>query len=84
MRDESKQEEQLDGDTERLVVLAVLGRRRGYPRAQLLADLADIEPCVVDRAISSLAQAGLLDVKRTRVHPSSAMQRLDDLDMICL
>jgi DNA-binding MarR family transcriptional regulator len=84
MRGESKQEQPFDGYTERLVVLAVLGRRRGYPRAQLLADLDDIEPRLVEQAIASLEQAGLLDVKRTRLHPTAAMQRLDDLAMICL
>jgi DNA-binding MarR family transcriptional regulator len=84
MRDESKQEQQFDGHTERLVVLAVLGRTRGYPRARLLADLDDIEPDSVERAIASLEQAGLLDVKRARLHPSAAMQRLDDLAMICI
>jgi DNA-binding MarR family transcriptional regulator len=84
MRDESKQEQLFDGDTERLVVLSVLGRRGGYPRARLLADLADIEPGLVERAIASLEQAGLLDVKRTRLHPSAAIQRLDDLALICV
>ena len=84
MRDESKQEQPFDGYTERLVGLAVLGRRRGYPRSQLLADLADVEPGQVERAIASLEQAGLLEVKRTRLHPTAAMQRLEDLGMICL
>jgi DNA-binding MarR family transcriptional regulator len=84
MRGESKQEQPFDGYTERLVVLAVLGRRRGYPRAQLLADLDDIEQHLVEQAIASLEQAGLLDVKRTRLHPTAAMQRLDDLAMNCL
>jgi DNA-binding MarR family transcriptional regulator len=84
MRDESKQEQPFDGYTERLVVLAVLGRRRGYPRSQLLADLAAVEPGLVEGAIGSLEQAGLLEVKRTRLHPTAAMQRLDDLGMICL
>jgi DNA-binding MarR family transcriptional regulator len=84
MRDESKQEQQFDGDTERLVVLAVIGHSRGYPRVELLADLADIEPGLVELAIASLEQAGLLEVKRTRLHPTAAMRRLDDLGLICL
>jgi DNA-binding MarR family transcriptional regulator len=84
MRDESKQEQPFDGYAERLVVLAVLGRRSGYPRSQLLGELAGVEAGRVERAIASLEQAGLLDVKRTRLHPTAALQRLDDLAMICL
>jgi DNA-binding MarR family transcriptional regulator len=84
MRDESKQERQFDGYTERLVVLAVLGHPRGCPRAQLLADLGDIEQGVIERAIASLEEAGLLELKATGLHPSAAMRRLDELAMICL
>jgi hypothetical protein len=64
-------------------VLEVLGRTRGYPRACVLADLDDIEPALVERAIVSLERAGLAHVKRTRLCPSVALQRLDDLAMIC-
>ncbi|HEX4186779.1 MAG TPA: hypothetical protein VHY83_02665 [Solirubrobacteraceae bacterium] len=84
MRGESKQEQPFDGHVERLVVLAVLSGRRGYPREQLLGDLADIDSGRLERAIASLEQAGLLDVKRTRLYPSAAMRRLEDLSMICL
>jgi DNA-binding MarR family transcriptional regulator len=84
MRDESKQEQPFDGSTERLVVLAVLSRRRGCPRSQLIAELSDVEPGRVERAIVSLEQAGVLHVKRTRLHPTPAIQRLEDLAMICL
>jgi DNA-binding MarR family transcriptional regulator len=84
MRDESNQEPRFDSDTERLVVLAVVESRRGYPRAALLADLADIEPGLVELAIASLEQAGLLEVKRTRLHPTAALRRVDDLGLICL
>jgi hypothetical protein len=84
MRGESNQEQLIDGYTERLVALQVLGHKRGYPRARLLRDLDDIEPQLVEQAIASLEQAGVLYVKRTRLHPSGAMQRLDDLTMICV
>jgi hypothetical protein len=84
MRDESNQEPRFDSDTERLVVLAVVESRRGYPRAALLADLADIEPGLVELAIASLEQAGLLEVKRTRLHPTAALRRVDELGLICL
>jgi hypothetical protein len=84
MRDESNQEHFVDGYTERLVALAVLGRKRGYPRARVLADLDDIDQEVVDIAIASLERAGVLCVKGTRLYPSAAMQRLDELTMICV
>jgi len=84
MRDESNQEHFFDGYTERLVVLQLLGHRSGYPRARLLADLDDIEPQLVEQAIASLEQAGVVCVEGTRLHPSAALQRLDELTMICI
>jgi hypothetical protein len=84
MRDESNQEDSLDGFTERLVALHVLGHRRGYPRSRLLADLDDIDPLLIEDAIASLERAGVLVVKRTRLHPSDCLQRLHDLAMICI
>jgi DNA-binding transcriptional regulator YhcF (GntR family) len=84
MRDESNHEHFADEYTERLVVLQVLGHGRGYPLARLLADLDDIEPQLVKQAIASLEEAGVVRVTRARVHPSAAMQRLDDLTMICV
>jgi hypothetical protein len=84
MRGESKHDRFFDGYTERLVVLQVLGHRRGYPRVRVLADLDDIDPALVEQAIESLAQAGVLRVKRTRLHASVALQRLDELTMICI
>jgi DNA-binding MarR family transcriptional regulator len=84
MRDESNQEHFFDGYSERLVVLAVIGRTRGCSRARLLADLDDIEPQLVERAIASLEREGVVYVKSTRVYPSAALQRLDDLTMICI
>jgi DNA-binding MarR family transcriptional regulator len=84
MRDESKQEQEIDGHAERLVVLAVLDRRRGCTRAQLLAELTGVEAALVERAVSSLEQAGLIEVRRTRLHASAGLRRLDDLDLICL
>jgi hypothetical protein len=84
MRDESNHERFADEYTERLVVLQLLGHRRGYPRARLLSDLDDIESELVEQAIASLEQAGVLAVKRTRLHPSIALQRLDDLTMVCI
>jgi hypothetical protein len=84
MQDESNQEHFFDGYTQGLVVLAVLGRKRGYPRTRLLADLDDLDAERVECAIASLERAGVVRVKRTRLYPSAALQRLDDLTMICV
>ena len=84
MRDESNQDHLFDGYTERLVVLQVLGQMRGCPRARLLAELDDIDPELVEHAIASLEKAGLVRVNRARVYPSAALQRLDELTMICV
>jgi len=81
MRDESNQEHFFDGYTERLVVLAVIGRTRGYSRARLLADLDDIAPQLVGRAIASLERAGVVYVKSARLYPvgrAPASRRPDD------
>jgi len=85
MHEESKQDDgTLDLYTEHLVVQQVLDHTRGYPRVQLDADLDDIDPEWVENAIRSLEQAGVVVVKRTRIHPSRALQRLDDLHVICI
>jgi hypothetical protein len=84
MQDQSNQEGSFDGYTERLVVLAVLGHKRGYPRTRVLADLEDIPREFVERAIASLERAGVVSARRARIYPSPALQRLDDLTMICI
>jgi hypothetical protein len=35
-------------------------------------------------SIESLQQAGVVAVKRTRLHMSPATRRLDDLNMVCV
>jgi hypothetical protein len=84
MQDESKHDEPVDGYTERLVVLQLLGRGRGQPPARVRAALSDIDASAVDDAIESLIAAGVIDRKRTRLHPSPPTRRLDELCMICI
>lgn len=83
MRDASKQ---VDGPinpyTENLVVLQVLGYKRGCPLSKLRAALDDIDPQWVEESIASLQGAGVVVVKRTRIHPSTALRRIDELDMV--
>jgi hypothetical protein len=84
MRDQSNQEHPPDGYAERLVLLAVLARRGGYPRVRLPADLEGIDPELLERAITSLEASGLLCATRTRLRCSAALKRLDELNMICV
>ncbi len=85
MRDESKQ---VDGPinhyTENLVALQVLRYKRGCPLSKLLATLDDIDPQWVEASVASLERAGVVVVKRTHVHASPALRRVDELDMVCI
>jgi hypothetical protein len=67
--------------TEYLVVLQVVGRTRGRERARMYRALRRT-PAEVDAAIESLEHAGVVAVKGARIHPSSALKRLDDLGLI--
>jgi hypothetical protein len=93
MQDESKQDEQDEGGypdgcvnprTEALVVQQVYDQPNGYLRAQLDADLDDLDPEWVEESIASLQEAGVVLVKRTLIHPSAALRRIGALEMICI
>jgi hypothetical protein len=70
--------------TESLVVAQVLGRERGYPLARLRADLDDLPPEWTEESIESLEKVGVVVLKRTRLHMSAALKRLDDLNMVTI
>ncbi len=85
MRDSSKHVDgPCDPFTEGVVVNLILGAKRGYPLARLRSELDDIDPEAVEDAIQSLGRVGVVIPKRTRLHMSPALRRLDDLQMICL
>ena len=85
MRNKSKQVERaLNPCTECLVIHQVLDHKRGYPLIRLRADLDDINPEWIEDSMASLERAGVVAVKRTRIHPSAALQRIDDLDMVAI
>lgn len=85
MRNKSKQVEgTLNPYTESLVVHQALGHTRGYPLTRLRADLDDINPEWIEESIASLERAGVVAVKRTCIHPSAALQRIDDLNMVAI
>jgi hypothetical protein len=70
--------------TEGLVIQQVLGRERGYPLKRLEADLDDLEPGWVEKSIESLEAAGVVALKRTRLHMTPALRRLSDLNMVSI
>ncbi len=91
MQDESKQDERGAGGypdgcvnpfTEALVVQQVSDAARGYPLTRLEADLDDLDPAWVAESIASLEEAGVVVVKRTRIHSSGALRRLAALELI--
>jgi hypothetical protein len=68
--------------TEYLVVLEVVGRGSGRERKRMYRALRERTPAEVDAAITSLEQAGVVAVKGARVHASTALKRLNDLNLI--
>ena len=70
--------------TEGLVIQQVLGHERGYPRKRLEADLDDLDPEWIEESIESLEAVGVVVLKRTRLHMSPALRRLDDLHMVTI
>jgi hypothetical protein len=70
--------------TEGLIVVQLLGQTRGYPLTRLRAELDDLAPDWIDESIASLERAGVVTLKRTRLHMTAATRRLDALDLICI
>jgi DNA-binding HxlR family transcriptional regulator len=67
MHRQSKQDgEPTDAWVQKLVVLQVAGVRRGRERTRIHRALRDITPAVVDTAINSLEQAGVVIKRSTR------------------
>ncbi len=69
--------------TEALVLLQVFGEPDGCPRAQLAADLDDLDPTWVSDSIASLEKVGVVVVKDARLYPSEQLSRLVALSVIC-
>jgi hypothetical protein len=66
------------------VVLQLLGRKDGLAPERLEGTLRPVEPEYVREAIAGLEEAGVVVIKRTRIHPTAALRRLDKLTMICV
>jgi hypothetical protein len=85
MRDESNQDpERADPESERLVAIEVLERKDGYTPRRLERKLSPVSPEGIRNAVASLERVGVLDVKRTRVHPSAVLRRIDELGLNCI
>jgi DNA-binding transcriptional ArsR family regulator len=66
---------------ERLVIIALLGRLRGRRRDSLYRSLG-LSRDAIDKAITSLEHAGLVVTTVRMVRASSALVRLDWLNMV--
>jgi hypothetical protein len=69
---------------EHRIVVQLIGRSRGLRLAELHAAFTDLDAQAVERAIAGLQVAGIVTVKRTRIHATEATHRLDALGLICI
>jgi hypothetical protein len=69
---------------QRAIILLVLKPENVTQRSQLETRLSHYEPLAVNNAIDSLSQAGALNVNGETVGPSTALERVDALELIGL
>lgn len=69
---------------EYLVVVQLLNRPNGRERPRMYRALSSLTMGVIDEAIDSLQRAGVVVVKGQRVHPSPALERLEELELIAV
>jgi hypothetical protein len=69
-------------NAEYLVVLEVLSHARGRDRERMYRALRTHSAAEIDAAIASLEQAGVVLARGTRIHPTSALSRLENLNLI--
>jgi hypothetical protein len=69
-------------DPERLVAIELLGRPRGRDRDRMYRTLRELSRESIDDAIASLEQAGVLVTAGRTVRASSALNRLERLNLI--
>jgi hypothetical protein len=75
-------ETEIDAHTEQLIVLQVVGRRRGRERERMYRALRNVDREYVDGAIASLSLAGVVAVKGQSVHQTAALRRVNCLNLI--
>jgi hypothetical protein len=67
---------------ERLVAIELLGRPRGRDRDRMYRTLRELSRETIDEAIVSLEQAGVLETAGRTVRASTALNRLERLNLI--
>lgn len=72
----------VDHYTESLVVMHVYDEPDGYPEAKLYEELSDLDRAWVKDAIRSLQRAGLLKIRRGRLHRTTQLRRLAELHVV--
>jgi hypothetical protein len=73
-----------DNAVQATVVLQLLGRAGAYPRADLSAALGGIADEQFTAALSSLAEAGVVQLGPTSIRATEAVRRLDRLGLIAV
>jgi hypothetical protein len=73
-----------DNAVQATVVLQLLGRAGAYPRADLSAALGGIADEHFTAALSSLAEAGVVQLGPTSIRATEAVRRLDRLGLIAV
>jgi hypothetical protein len=76
------QECEIDIWAESLVVIALLGVSNSRTRERLYRSLREVDPSRIDLATARLVRAGVLVQAGGRLVQSTALERLDRLDMI--
>jgi DNA-binding HxlR family transcriptional regulator len=69
---------------ERAVVLQILrdDHEERWPRAELVEEISDFEPAVLEEALERLERDGVLHRQGDTVWAARAAQRLDELELI--
>ncbi len=71
---------------ERAVVLQILrdDHEERWPRAELVEEISDFEPAVLEEALGCLEHDGVLQRQGDTVWAARAVQRLDELELISI
>ena len=66
------------------VVLHLLGRDRAYPRTEVFAAIPGVSADDLRAALTSLADAGVIQLTETGIKASAALRRLDEIGLIVI
>jgi hypothetical protein len=71
-----------DADVQRLVVIELLDRKDGLTPAMLERKLRGRDREIIEAAVASLEEAGVVIVKRSRIHVCAVVRHIDELGLI--